>query len=89
MIPGARPANQVIEAAAQADRARAGGLADEHLVTLMLARRAFMGQSGMPPRADLVAAIADPSAGAYDQVLVARIRDLWAGVSRWTRCKGL
>ncbi len=73
-IPG-RPAHQVIEAAAQADRARGHGLADEHLVTLMLARRALMGQSGMPPRADLVAAITDPAAGAYDQVLVARVRE--------------
>ena len=73
-IPGARPANQVIEAAAQADRARGHGLADEHLVTLMLARRAFMGQSGMPPRADLVAAITDPAADAYDQMLIARIK---------------
>ena len=78
-IPGARPANQVIEAAAQADRARGHGLEDEHLVTLMLARRAFMGQSGMPPRADLVAAITDPSAGDYDQVLVARIREHMRG----------
>jgi hypothetical protein len=40
----------------------------------MLARRAFMGQSGMPPRADLIAAITGPSANAYDQVLVARIK---------------
>jgi len=72
-IPGARPANQVIEAAAQADRARAEGLVDEHLVTLMLARRAFMGEAGMPPRAYLVAAVSDPSADAYDQVLIARI----------------
>jgi len=79
MIPGARPASQVIEAAAQADRARGHGLADEHLVTLMLARRAFMGQAGMPPRADLVAAITDPSAGDYDQVLVARIREHMRG----------
>jgi hypothetical protein len=73
VIPG-RPAHQVIESAAQADRARSEGLADEHLVTLMLARRALAGQGAMPPRADLVAAVLDPSAGAYDQVLVARIK---------------
>jgi len=57
-IPGARPVAQVIEFAAQADRARAAGLADEHLVTLMLARRA----------------LADPAAGAFDQLLLARLR---------------
>jgi hypothetical protein len=45
-IPGARPANQVIEAAAQADRVRADGLADEHLVTLRLARRVLAGEAG-------------------------------------------
>jgi hypothetical protein len=73
VLPG-RPAHQVIEAAAQADRARGHGLADEHLVTLMLARRALMGQAGMPPWADLVAAITDPSAGSYDQMLIARIK---------------
>jgi len=74
-IPGARPAAQVIESGAQADRARAAGMADEHLVTLMLARRALAGQGGMPPRADLVAAVSDPAADTYDQVLVARIKE--------------
>lgn len=73
MIPG-RPAGQVIEAAAQADRARTAGLADEHLVTLMLARRALAGQGAMPWRADLVAALSDPGATAYDTVLVARLK---------------
>ena len=73
-IPGARPACQVIEAAAQADRARNTGLPDEHLVTLMLARRALAGEAAMPWRADLVAAVADPCADAYDQVLIARIK---------------
>lgn len=73
-IPGARPAHHVIESAAQADRARAAGLTDEHLVTLILARGAFKGQVGMPPRAYLVEAINDPSADAYDQTLVARIK---------------
>ena len=74
-IPGARPAAQVIESGAQADRARAAGMADENLVTLMLARRALAGQGGMPPRAQVVAAVADPAADTYDQVLVARLKD--------------
>jgi hypothetical protein len=74
MIPGARPARQVIEAAAQADRARAKGCADETIVTLMLARRAFTGEAGMPWTADLIAAVNDPAADGFDQVLVARIR---------------
>jgi hypothetical protein len=73
-IPGARPANQVIESAAQADRARSEGLADEHLVTLMLARRALRGESAMPHATDLRAAVLDPCADAYDQVLIARIK---------------
>jgi len=41
----------------------------------MLARRALAGQGGMPPRADLVAAVSDPAADTYDQVLVARIKE--------------
>lgn len=73
-IPGARPAAQVIEAAAQADRARAKGLADQNLVTLMLARRALAGHGAMPPLPHLVEAIADPAAGGYDQVLLARLQ---------------
>ncbi len=73
-IPGARPTAQVVASAAQADRARAAGLVDEHLVTLMLARRALAGQGAMPPRSDLVAAAADPAADVYDQVLLGRLR---------------
>jgi len=73
-IPGARPAEQVIEAAAQADRARAKGLGDENLVTLMLARRALAGQGAMPPLHYLVEAVSDPGAAAYDQVLLGRLQ---------------
>ena len=80
-IPGARPGDVVQASAAAIDRARAAGLPDDVIATLLHARRAWWSErtpdaehAPWPDRPDLARAIAHPLASSFDEVLVAHIR---------------
>lgn len=69
-----RTPQQVIEAAAAMDRARAAGLPDEVLVTLLAARAAWWGEGAWPATVDLTAVLVHPTARDVDRVLWQAIR---------------
>ena len=79
-IPGVRPLGVVAGAAAGMDRARAAGLPDVHLATLLAARTAASGQATGQPAGPwptpvaLAAALVHPAARLVDEVLVAACR---------------
>lgn len=69
-----RSAEQVTASARAMDQARAAGLPDAHLATLLAARDAWWHQTRWPGRVALIEAISHPAARLVDQTLVAAIR---------------
>ena len=69
-----RTPGQVIASAANMDRARAAGLPDDLLVTLLNARQSARNDGPWPDPVDLARAVAHPAAQVVDAVLVQAIR---------------
>lgn len=69
-----RTSGQVLSAAAAMDRARAAGLPDDVLLTLLAARAAWWGEGPWPDPIELAPVLREPAARDVDEVLWQAIR---------------
>lgn len=73
MDPSRTP-GQVLSAAAAMDKARAAGLPDDVLLTLLAARAAWWGEAPWPDPMELHQVLREPAARQVDEVLWQAIR---------------